>query len=116
MLSRIFFFMSLVAAIIVAVMLFFTTPAGIGPLGIFVFFLLVYVVVLGVMMEIVKIFRRMVDRKKALTWRDYADAAVLSFWPVMLLIFISMGTTNLLFSVIGATISVALIMLVIRKV
>ena len=43
--------MSLVAAIIVAVMLFFTTPAGIGPLGIFVFFLLVYVVVLGVMME-----------------------------------------------------------------
>ena len=97
-------------------MLFFTTPVGIGPLGIFAFFLLTYLVVLGVMTELVKIFKRVVYKKKEMGWKDYADAAVLAFWPVMLLIFISMGTVNLTISIVGATVSVALILLVIRKV
>lgn len=116
MLSRIFLFMSLISSIILAVMLFFTTPVGIGPLGIFAFFLLTYLVVLGVMAELLKIFKRVVYKKKGMGWKDYADAAVLAFWPVMLLIFISMGTVNLIISIVGATVSVVLILLVIRKI
>lgn len=49
-------------------------------------------------------------------WKDYADAAILAFWPVMVLVFISLGASNLVFSLIGATISVALILFLIRKV
>ncbi len=116
MLNRVFLFMSLVAAVILAAMLFFTTPAGVGPLGIFAFFLLIYIVVLGVMTKLVQIFFRFVYKKKEMTWKEYADAGVLAFWPVMLLVFISMGTTNFIFSLIGATVSVALILFVIKKV
>lgn len=115
MLNRVFLFMSLVAAVILAAMLFFTTPAGVGPLGIFAFFLLTYVVVLGIVTVLTQIFVRFVYKRK-MGWKEYADAGVLAFWPVMLLVFISMGTTNLAFSLIGATVSVALILFVIKKV
>jgi hypothetical protein len=114
--SRVFLFMSLVAAVILAAMLFFTTPADLGPLGILVFFLVVYIVMLGITTLLIRIFTRFALRKKEMGWKDYADAAVLAFWPVMLLVFISMGTSNFIISLIGATVSVMLILFLIRKV
>ena len=108
--------MSLIAAVILAAMLFFTTPAGLGPLGIFAFFVMTYAVMLGVTTLIVNIFNKLVLKKKTMGWKNYADAAVLAFWPVMLLIFISLGTSNMMLSVIGATISVMLTLFLIRKV
>jgi len=114
--NRVFLFMSVLAAAILAAMLFFTTPAAVGPLGIFLFFLLTYVVVLGVMVLLIQIFVRFVYKRKKMNWKDYADAAVLSFWPVMVLVFISLGTANFILSLIEATISVALILFLIRKV
>ncbi len=114
--NRVFLFMAIVAAVILSAMLFFTTPAELGPLGIFVFFVMTYLVMLGVTTLIVGIFVKLILKKKSMGWKDYADAAVLAFWPVMLLIFISLGTANLWFSLIGATISVALILFLIRKV
>ena len=108
--------MSLVAAVILSAMLFFTTPAELGPLGIFAFFVLTYFVVLGITTLLVNIFVKLILKKKAMGWKDYADAAVLAFWPVMLLIFISLGTANLWLSLGGATISVMLILFLIRKV
>jgi hypothetical protein len=116
MLNRIFLFLSIIAAAILSAMLFFTTPAELGPLGIFAFFVMTYLVVLGVMTLIVNIFIKLVLKKKSMGWKDYADAAVLAFWPVMLLIFISLGTANLWLSLGGATISVMLILFLIRKV
>ncbi len=108
--------MSLIAAVILAAMLFFTTPAGLGPLGIFAFFVMTYVVMLGITTLIVNIFNKLVLKKKAMGWKNYADAAVLAFWPVMLLIFISLGTSNMVLSIVGATISVMLTLFLIRKV
>ncbi len=116
MLNRVFLFMSLVAAVILAAMLFFTTPAELGPLGIFAFFVMTYVFMLGITTFVVNIFIKLVLKKKAMGWKDYADAAVLAFWPVMILIFISLGTSNLLLSLGGATISVMLTLFLIRKV
>jgi hypothetical protein len=114
--NRVFLFMSIVAAVILAAMLFFTTPAGLGPLGIFAFFVMTYVVVLGIMTVLIQIFVRFVYKRKKMNWKDYADAAILAFWPVMVLVFISLGASNLVVSLIGATVSVALILFLIRKV
>lgn len=108
--------MSVIAAVVLAAMLFFTTPAELGPLGIFVFFVMTYLVMLGVATLIVGIFVKLILKKKIMGWKDYADAAVLAFWPVMLLIFISLGTADLWVSLVGATISVMLILFLIRKV
>ncbi|MBR1801993.1 hypothetical protein IJ768_02060 [Candidatus Saccharibacteria bacterium] len=114
--SRVFLFMSIISAVILSAMLFFTTPADIGPLGIFVFFMMTYLVMLGIMTILIQIFVRFVYKRKKMGWKDYADAAILAFWPVMVLVFISLGASNLVFSLIGATISVALILFLIRKV
>lgn len=116
MLNRVILFISLVASVILASMLFFTTPADLGPLGIFVFFVMVYFVVLGITTLIVKLFIRFVFRRKEMGWKEYADAGVLAFWPVMVLVFISLGSANMVFSLIGATFFVILSIFLIRKV
>jgi hypothetical protein len=116
MLNRFFIFLSLLAGVVLAAMLFFTTPAGVGPAGILLFFVLTYVVMLGAVLTLVKIFVRFVYKRKKMNWRDYADGAVLAFWPVMILVFISLGASNVIFSAVGATISVFLILFLIRKV
>jgi hypothetical protein len=116
MLNRFFIFLSLLAGAILAAMLFFTTPAGVGPVGILLFFILTYVVMLGVVLLLVRIFVRLVYKRKKMNWRDCANGAVLAFWPVMILVFISLGASNVIFSAIGATISVILILFLIRKV
>ena len=114
MLDRVFLFMALVAGVILSAMLFFTSPADVGPLGIFAFFLMTYFVVLGITTFLTKIFLRFVYKKKDMGWKGYADAGVLAFWPVMVLVFISMGTSNMIFSLIGATVTVLLILFVIK--
>lgn len=114
--TRVFLFLSMIAAVILSAMLFFTTPAEIGPFGIFVFFVMTYFVMLGITTIVIRIFTWFVLKKKTMGWKDYADAAALAFWPVMVLIFISLGTSNFIFSLIGATVSVMLILFLIRKV
>jgi len=116
MLNRVFLFMSFIAAIVLVAMIFFTTPASIGPLGIFVFFLMAYMVMLGVTTGLIKIFVRFVFRRKTMGWKDYADAGILAFWPVMVLVFVSVGTTNIFFSLLGATTFVLLSIFLIKKV
>lgn len=116
MVSRIVLFMSLISAVILASMLFFTTPADLGPLGIFVFFVMVYLVMLGITTLLVKLFIRFVFRRKEMNWKDFANAGILAFWPVMVLVFISVGASNMLISLIGATIFVLLSMFLIKKV
>ena len=116
MLNRVFLFMSMLAAVILVAMLFFTTPAGLGPLGIFVFFLMTYVVMLGVTTFLVHTFVRFVHKRKEMGWRDYASAGILAFWPVMVLVFISIGTSNMIISLVGATVFVLLGIFVILKV
>lgn len=97
-------------------MLFFTNPASLGPVGILVFFVTVYITMLGVMATIIRAFMKVVYRKIEADWKEYAYAAVLAFWPVMILFFTSAGVSNMLVSVVGSTIFVALDMFLIKKV
>ncbi len=116
MLNRLFLVMSLFASVVLAAMLFFTNPATVGPIGILLFFILTYIVVLGVITLIVNLFIRVVFRRKEMKWKDYAIAGILAFWPVTVLVFISVGTANMIVSLVGATGFVLLSIFLIRKV
>lgn len=81
---------SMLAAILLLLMLNFTTPADVGPLGVLVFFAACYVVVLGVALLLVKIFTKLAG--KQMGRRGYLYAAIIAFGPIMLLLAQSLGT------------------------
>lgn len=81
---------SMLAAILLLLMLNFTTPADVGPLGVLVFFAACYVVVLGVSLLLVKIFMKLAG--KQMGRRGYLYAAIIAFGPIMLLLAQSLGT------------------------
>lgn len=81
---------SMLAAILLLLMLNFTTPADVGPLGVLVFFTACYVVVLGVALLLVKIFMKLAGKKMGR--RGYLYAAIIAFGPIMLLLAQSLGT------------------------
>ena len=82
---------SLMATAIILIMLNFTTPADIGPLGILLFFVLFYVVMYGVAMLVLKMFRKALGRK-GFSHKSYLYTAVLAFAPIMLLLAQSLGS------------------------
>jgi len=84
--------MSLIAAVILLVMLYFTTPAGIGPLGVLVFFTTFYVLIFGVSVGIVKLFTKLSGNRSSK--RTYVYAAIIAFGPIMLLLAQSLGSMS----------------------
>ncbi len=84
--------LSLIAAVILLVMLNFTTPAGIRPLGVLVFFTAVYVLMLGVSVALVKLFLKMTG--KQVGKKSYMYGAVVAFGPIMLLLAQSLGSMS----------------------
>lgn len=81
---------SMLAAILLLLMLNFTTPADVGPLGVLAFFVACYVVVLGAALLLVKIFMKLAG--KQMGRRGYLYAAIIAFGPIMLLLAQSLGT------------------------
>ncbi len=82
--------LSLFAAIILLLIMNFTTPTGIGPLGVLAFFTACYVLVLGVSTIVVKIFMKISG--KQMGRKGYLYAAIIAFGPIMLLLIQSLGT------------------------
>lgn len=85
--------LSFVAAAIILLMLNFTTPAEIGPLGVLVFFTMVYILMLGLGILLVKFFVKLLGRK--MRRKDYFYGAVVAFAPIMLMLVQSVGTISL---------------------
>lgn len=92
--------LSLLAAILLLVMLNFTTPTGIGPFGVLVFFVAVYVIMLGVAQMLVRMVAKMMKRN--LAQREYLYSAVIAFGPIMLLLAQSLGSLSL--TTVGLTV------------
>jgi len=88
-------------------MLNFTTPLGIGPLGVLVFFTMIYILSYGLFFYLEKMFLRISGKGKELTSRHYIYVAITAFAPVMVLLTKSFGV-NLLF---GISASVAFVFL-----
>ncbi len=84
--------LSLIAAVILLVMLNFTTPTGIGPFGVLVFFGAVYIVMLGVAQVIVRGWMRLL--KRPLNQKENLYSAVIAFGPIMLLLAQSLGSLS----------------------
>ena len=94
MFNRLISFASLIAVVIILAMINLTTPTEVGPLGVLVFFIMVYLVVLGVVNLLVIFFRRMMGHKERTRKENYF-AAMIAFGPVMLLLTQSFGVLNL---------------------
>lgn len=84
--------LSLLAAAVLLLMLNFTTPASVGPLGVLVFFVACYVLVLGIVLLLVRIFMRLGG--KQMGHKGYLYAAVIAFGPIMLLLVQSLGSLS----------------------
>lgn len=83
---------SLIAALVLLVMLNFTTPAGIGPLGVLVFFTTFYILMLGIAEGVVKVGAKMLG--KSVGRKGYLYGAVIAFGPIMLLLAQSLGSMS----------------------
>lgn len=86
--------LSLLAAVILLTMLNFTTPAGVGPLGVLLYFVLFYILMFGVSFFVVKVFMKATG--KQVVRKSYIYAAVIAFGPIMLLASQSLGAISLL--------------------
>lgn len=82
--------MSLFSAIILLLTMNFTTPAGVGPLGVLVFFTACYMLVLGISVALVKLFRKLMG--KPMGNKGYLYAAIIAFGPIMILLVQSLGS------------------------
>ncbi len=86
--------LSLLAAVILLVMLNFTTPTGIGPLGVLVFFTTFYVLMFGLAVGVVRIFAKLVG--KQMGRKEYLYGVVIAFGPIMLMLAQSLGSISVL--------------------
>ena len=76
-------------------MLEFTSPTDIGPLGVLLFFTTLYLVSFGVTTLIMQSFFRLAFKKDTLHSKNYLCSAILAFAPIMLLMARSFGAINL---------------------
>ena len=95
MLNRLITILSFTSLGIMMVMLNFTTPAAVGPLGVLVFFTTFYIAVFGLAVLLVRAFSRMNGRKGILRRKDYCYAAVGAFAPILLLLAQSFGSLSI---------------------
>lgn len=97
--------MSLFAAVILLVMLNFTTPVGVGPFGVLVFFTTFYILMFGIALALVRFFARLTRSQHSK--KEYVYAAVVAFGPIMLMLAQSMGSMSLL--TVGLTVGFVLL-------
>ena len=93
-LNRVIAIASSVGVVLLALMLVFTSPTEIGPLGVLLFFTTIYVVCFGVVVGLMHLFKRLAFKKLELAHKDYLYSAVLGFAPIMLLMARSFGVLN----------------------
>lgn len=97
--------MSLVAAIILIVMMNFTTPTEVGPLGVLVFFTTFYVLMYGVALVLLKILQKIL--RKDFGKKESLYVAVVAFGPIMLMLAQALGTMS--WATVGLTVTFVLL-------
>ena len=94
MFNRLSTLFSLIAIVVILAMMNLTTPTDVGPLGVLVFFIMVYVVVYGVTDLIVSLFFKAAEKKQGIS-KGHFYAAVIAFGPIMLLLVQSFGSMSI---------------------
>ncbi|MBQ8996871.1 hypothetical protein IJ095_02505 [Candidatus Saccharibacteria bacterium] len=81
-------------------MLNYTSPVEAGVLGVLVFFTMIFILLFGVMVELIKIFQKILKDKNARHKKTdenkvYMYATVAAFGPIMLLMIQSFSSVNI---------------------
>ena len=108
MVNRLILILSLVVLSIVSAILFFTSPATIGPLGILFFFVLVYFLSFGIITFFMKFFVKIFFARKVMIKKDYINAGIIAILPITVLVLIASGVRNLIILILGPILLVGL--------
>lgn len=95
MLKKIVLFLSILALVAILYFVNFTTPSEIGPFGVLVFFIMLYVLLFGLFFCLVSVIRFVLKGKKRSKKLDYLYAVIIAFGPIMLLLMRAFGVFNL---------------------
>lgn len=76
------------------IMLKFTSPAGIGPFGVLLFFTTIYIVCFCLFTLIYQIYKQLAYKQSIFRAKDYLYSAVFAFAPIMLLMARTFGAIN----------------------
>ena len=93
--NRVVLALSLLGLAGLILMLNFTSPTDIGPLGVLIFFVMLYVVLFGASVFVWKTFYRLALARTVFRVKDYIYAAVMAFGPIMLLMARSFGVVTI---------------------
>lgn len=93
--NRIICIMSIIGLAVLIIMLFFTSPTEIGPLGVLLFFTTIYVTLFGFVALLFQVFKKIAFKKPNLSNKDYLYSAVFAFAPIMILMARTFGAINL---------------------
>lgn len=83
--NRILISMSIIGLAAIILMLNFTSPTEIGPIGVLVFFTTLYISFFGIVALALQVFFRLAYGRTSLKNKDYIYAAILAFSPIMVL-------------------------------
>ena len=107
MINRLILILSLVVLSIILAILFLTSPANIGPLGILFFFVLVYFLSFGIVTFFMKFFVKIFFARTVMIKKDYINAGIIAILPITVLVLIASGVRNLMILVLGPILLVA---------
>ncbi|MBQ3445533.1 hypothetical protein IJQ51_00545 [Candidatus Saccharibacteria bacterium] len=93
--NRFIISISIIGLAVLMLMLNFTSPTEIGPVGVLLFFTTLYVFIFGILTLAMQAFFYFTMKKPALSHKEYLYSAVLAFGPIMLLMARSFGAINL---------------------
>lgn len=89
--NRIVLALSLAGLAALILILRFTSPAEVGPLGVLLFFTTIYATIFGIIVFLMKTFYKVALKRKIFRNKDYLYAAAAAFGPIMLLMARSFG-------------------------
>ena len=93
--NRTMLYVSILGLAALILILLFTSPMEIGPIGVLLFFTTLYISIFGIFSLALQIFYRLAFKKETFTNKDYLYSAVISFGPIMLLMARSFGAVNI---------------------
>ena len=117
--GRIIPILSVLSLFGILLMMNFTTPMNVGVFGVLVFFTMVFMLVFGVMVGLIKIFQKILSDKNGRGVstsknKTYMYATVAAFGPIMLLIIATFSSVNV-FTIMLVAIFVFLGCFLVRK-
>lgn len=112
---------SLIALFLIAMMMFFTSPGVVGPLGIMIFFVLIYVFFLGLAVFGCRLFFRLLGKANKIyanhiVKKSYRYGSIVALAPVIMLLCISFGGVSWFQIVLTLLIEAGLCFLVSRNI